>query len=89
VIQVRAPHGFAAAGQLADQLAKDERTQSIVSGFFIAAAGYAIFTGTWLGTFMDFLAAMLWGFSVDISAAKVREIAAPLLSRTVPFPPAK
>jgi hypothetical protein len=45
-----------------------------------------IFQGTWYGTFMDFLAAVLWGFSVDVSVAKVREIASPVLGRVVPLP---
>ena len=86
VIQARGVHGFAAASSLADQMIKDERIPSIVSGVFIVAAGYAIFQGTWYGTFMDFLAAMLWGFSVDVSVAKVREIAGPLMGRSIPLP---
>jgi hypothetical protein len=89
VIQVRPQHGFSVVTQLGDQLAKDELTQSIVSGFFIAVAGYAIFQGAWSGTFLDFLGAALWGFSVDIGAAKVREIASPLLSRPLPLPAPK
>jgi hypothetical protein len=89
IIQVRPQHGFSAVHQIVAQLGKDELTQSIVSGFFIVAAGYAIFQGVWSGTFMDFLGAALWGFSVDIGAAKVREIASPLLSRPVPLPPSR
>ncbi len=89
IIQVRPQHGFSAVDQLVGQLNKDELKQTVVSGFFIVAAGYAIFQGAWFGTFMDFLAAALWGFSVDIGAAKVREIANPLLSRPVPLPAAK
>lgn len=89
IIQVRPQHGFPAVNQILAQQGKDELRQTIVSGFFILAAGYAIFQGVWSGTFMDFLAAALWGFSVDIGAAKVREIASPLLSRPVPLPASK
>jgi len=84
-IRVRAQHGSDSVTLLASQLKRDEKIQTFVSGVFIAAAGYAIFQGNWYGTFLDFLAASLWGFSVDFSVAKVREIATPLLGRAVPF----
>jgi hypothetical protein len=86
VTQVRPQHGFSVVNRLADQLAKDELTQTIVFGFFIIAAGYAIFQSNWFGTFLDFLAAGLWGFSVNIGAAKVREIATPYSAGPFPFP---
>src|SRR6202043_3889358 len=80
-IRVRAQHGSDSVTVLASQLEKDEGIQTAVSGVFIAAVGYAIFQGNWYGTFLDFLAAALWGFSVDFSVARVREIATPLLGR--------
>jgi hypothetical protein len=84
IIQVRPQHGFPAVNQILDQQSKDELRQTIASGFFILAAGYAIFQGAWTGTFLNFLAAALWGFSVDIGAAKVRELASPLLGKPLP-----
>lgn len=84
-IRVRAQHGSESVTVLVGQLERDEQIQTAISGVFIAAAGYAIFQATWYGTFLDFLATALWGFSVDFSLAKVREIATPLLSRSVPF----
>lgn len=89
VLQVRGRHGFDAAIRIADQLARDEKKQTIVSAIFIAAAGYAIFQANFYGTFLDFMAATLWGFSMDVGVAKVREIAAPVLARPVPLPAAK
>jgi hypothetical protein len=88
-IRVRAQHGSDSVTVLASQLEKDEGIQTAVSGVFIAAVGYAIFQGNWYGTFLDFLAATLWGFSIDFSVAKVREIATPLLGRAVPFTDSK
>lgn len=79
--------GFAAIPVLTERLRRDERIQSIVSGFLIAAAGYAMFSGAFVGTFQDFLAAAFWGYTVDLGVARVREMAAPLLARQ-PFPPA-
>jgi hypothetical protein len=84
-IRVRSQHGSESVTVLAGQLERDEQIQTAISGVFIAAAGYAIFQANWYGTFLDFLATALWGFSVDFSVAKVREIATPLLSRAVPF----
>ena len=51
----------------------------------IAVIGYGIFRSTFIGTFEDFLTAFLWGFTVDVGIAKVRELATPLLAR-VPTP---
>lgn len=84
-IRVRAKHGSQSIALLIARLAKHDRLQTIVSGVFITLAGYAIFRGSWYGTFTDFMAAGLWGFSVDFSVTKVREMATPLLTRTIPF----
>jgi hypothetical protein len=89
ILQIRAAHGYAAVNEFVNQMKRDDRIQTIVAGVFIAAIGYAIFQGNWTGTFLDFFAAMLWGFSVDVSVAKVREIAGPLLARPVPTPATK
>lgn len=73
--------GYDAIPALTAQLARDERTQSIVSGTLIALVGFAMFSGTFVGTFQDFLAAALWGYTIDFGVARVREMAAPLLAR--------
>lgn len=72
---------------LTERLRRDERTQSIVSGVLIAAAGFAMFSGAFVGTFQDFLAAAFWGYTVDLGVSRVRDMAGPLLTRQ-PFPPA-
>jgi len=84
-IQVRPRHGSESVAVISESLNRDEGLQTFVSGVFIAMAGYAIFQANWYGTFLDFLAAALWGFSIDFSVAKVREMAGPLLGRAVPF----
>jgi hypothetical protein len=88
-LHIRSEEGYAALPGLHEQLRRAEFLQTIVSGVLIAATGFVIFKGTFIGTVEDFLAAILWGFTVDIDVAKVREIATPLLGRTVQFPPQK
>ncbi len=87
--QVHPAEGFAAVRDLSRSLFWTEVPQTLIAGTLIAAAGYAIFEGTFIGTFGDILAAVLWGFSVDVGVARVREIAAPLVARTVPLPVAR
>lgn len=55
-------------------------------GIFIAAGGTLLFSETFHGSFRDFLIAALWGFSVDIGATKLRDLAQPLTSRQIPVP---
>lgn len=64
--------------QLSLDIQRKERFVTLVSGVFIAGAGYLIFQKAFLGTFEDFFAAALWGFTADLGIARVREIAAPL-----------
>jgi hypothetical protein len=86
VLQVRPTEGFAAVRELSQQVRRYEVVQTGVSGILIAAAGFVIFEGAFLGTYGDYLAALLWGFSVDIGLARVRELAAPHVGRTLPAP---
>ena len=83
---VRPPQGYTAIAALEAQRAGGELVQTVVSGFFIALIGFAIFRQSFVGSFDDFLAAALWGFTVDLGVAKVREYAAPVLSRKLPNP---
>ena len=85
-LQVHPAEGFAAVRALSNALTWTEALQTTISGILIASAGYAIFERAFIGTYGDILAALLWGFSVDVGVARVREMAAPLLARTVPVP---
>jgi hypothetical protein len=85
-LEVRPAAGWVAIRRLARRGRYQEVVQTIVSGLLIAAAGYVIFEGAFVGTFSDFLAAVLWGFSVDVGVARVRELAQPLVERTIPAP---
>jgi hypothetical protein len=86
LLDVRPAEGYAALPALQKQIWWNEMKTTIVSGVFIAAGGYLIFRTSFLGTFEDFFAAFLWGFSVDIGVARVKEMANPLLTRTLPAP---
>jgi hypothetical protein len=86
VLQVGAAEGFAAIPLLLKKQQAGEAVQTVVFGILIASIGFAILQGTFVGTFENFLAAVLWGFTVDIGLAKIREIAGPLLSRAPTFP---
>jgi hypothetical protein len=70
-------------------LGRTETIQTIVFGAVIALAGFIMFRETFIGTVNDFVAAAIWGFTVDIGVARVRQLADPLLARTVPFPTAR
>jgi hypothetical protein len=52
----------------------------------ITVAGWLIFSPTFTGTFAEFFAAFLWGFSADVGAAKVLELADSLKGLKVPIP---
>lgn len=85
-VPVLAARGALAVPSLEAQQQKDQRLLSIVAGLLIGAAGYSIFHDSWIGTFNDVLAVTLWGFSVDLGVHKVRDLAAPILQRSVPLP---
>lgn len=59
--------------------------RDIILGAFVIGGGMLIFMTTYIGTFADFLGAMLWGFSVNLGAETVTQYAAPLMQRR-PFP---
>jgi hypothetical protein len=71
---------------LAVQQRGAERVQTAVAALLIVLAGMLIFKGSFVGTFEDFVAALLWGFGTDVGLARVREISQPLLGRAVVFP---
>jgi hypothetical protein len=80
--------GAAAVGGLRKTLAQIERILWLVSAGIITVAGWIIFAPTFVGTLAEFFAAFLWGFTVDIGAAKVRELSGSVqaLKPTVPVP---
>jgi hypothetical protein len=85
MLQIRPTEGYAALTSLQAGLHKSERTQTFISGLLITAIGFAIFRASFVGSWEDFLAAILWGFTIDIGVAKVREMATPLMGRTLPL----
>lgn len=88
-LEVMPPRGLPVVAKLKKQLRKVEMIETAISGLIISTIGYAIFRVTFVGTFDDFLAAGLWGFTVDIGIAKVREYAAPLLTLKPKLPAGK
>lgn len=62
--------------------------QTVIAGVLITLAGYSIFQGTFVGSLADVIAALFWGFAVDVTVAKAQEYGAPLLARQPKFPPA-
>ncbi|HEX5273639.1 MAG TPA: hypothetical protein VFW33_24250 [Gemmataceae bacterium] len=80
-LTVREPEGAEALPVLEADLKRYEGLQTAVSGVLIALIGLVLYRGTWVGTLEDFLVAFLWGFSVDVGVAKVRELGAPLVAR--------
>ena len=87
--EVMPPRGLPAVAELKKRLRKTEVIETGISGLLITAIGYAIFRVSFVGTFDDFLAAGLWGFTVDIGIAKVREFAAPVLTLKPKLPTGK
>jgi len=88
VISVMPAQGYAAAAELKKRLKRIETIQTLVYGFLITAVGYSIFQNSFTGAFDDILAAALWGYTLDIGVAKVREFATPLLAKAPKFPTA-
>lgn len=83
-LQVRAVHGARAVKSKLAEIANVELIQNLSSGAVIIVAGWLIFSPTFTGTFPEFFAAFLWGFSVDVGAAKVRELTESLKALKVP-----
>jgi hypothetical protein len=73
---------------LEEQLARAERAQNLISTVLVAVIGWLIFSPSFIGTFPEFVAAFLWGFSADVGAAKVRELTESMkgLKATLPLP---
>ena len=67
------------------QLGWTEFFQTCIFGAVITVAGFIMFQGTFVGTVNDFFAAGIWGFTVDIGVAKVRQLAEPIMTRTVAY----
>jgi hypothetical protein len=42
--------------------------QTLIFGVVIAGAGYFLFADKWIGTPMDFAAALVWAFGTDVGA---------------------
>jgi hypothetical protein len=74
IIQVRAVHGARAIRRAEEDYDSVVSAQNLMSGAIILLGGWLIFSPTFVGTFAELFAAFLWGFSVDIGAAKVREL---------------
>ena len=54
-----------------------------VAGVLTAFVGYQIFSTSWFGTLGDFLGCFLWGFFGQFSLDRVREMAKPMVSKTL------
>jgi hypothetical protein len=88
IIQVRAVHGALAIAAAEADYNWVVGVQNLISAAIILWAGWLIFSPTFVGTISDVFAAFLWGFSVDIGAAKVRELSEPVraLKPSLPVP---
>jgi hypothetical protein len=86
MLEIRPAEGYGALPGIFDRLRRVEGLQTLVAGAFITGAGFLIFSPSWIGSFPDVFAALLWGFTVDIGTAKVLEIAVPVLKKPVPLP---
>jgi len=80
-LNVRLPEGAAVLPMLYANLRKIERNQSLVFGTLITLTGYVLYQNLFIGTVADLLTAFLWGFTVDVGMAKVRELGVPLVGR--------
>jgi hypothetical protein len=56
----------------------------IVATALTLCAGYQIFIGSWLGTFGDFFYAFLWGFFGQFGLDRIRALAQPIASKSLP-----
>lgn len=81
------------AGEVAEQnfygIAVRERRRTrlllgLVASLLTGFAGYAILEPGWFGNIGDFARAFLWGCFGQFALDRVRELARPLLSRTIP-----
>jgi hypothetical protein len=86
VLQVQSVHGALAISKVQETLAKVELVQNLASGAIIMAAGWLIFSPTFIGAFPEFFAAFLWGFGTDVGLAKVRDLAQPVMALKAPVP---
>jgi|APLak6261659701_1056019.scaffolds.fasta_scaffold00056_1 hypothetical protein len=89
-INIRRPQGEAAVHGLLERLAQVTRVQNLLSALIIGFVGWIMFSPSFIGTLPEFISAFLWGFTVDVGAAKVRELtdSAKALKPTLPFPKA-
>jgi hypothetical protein len=76
---IRSMDDYASAAAAASWL------RDIILAVFVIGGGMLIFMTTYIGTFADFLGALLWGFSVNLGAETVTQYASPLMQRR-PFP---
>jgi hypothetical protein len=88
IIQVQALHGARVIAALEADYERTVCLENLISGAIILVAGWLIFSPTFVGSLPEFFAAFLWGFSVDIGAAKVRELtdSVKALKPTIPIP---
>jgi hypothetical protein len=88
-VNVQLGHGPRAVRALQDFLEQVNRTQKLISDALIVAAGWVIFSPNFVGTFPELLGTLLWGFRVDVGAAKVGELTeSKALKPTIPAPKA-
>jgi hypothetical protein len=84
-ITITVAPAYPSAAELARRRRRDEIIQTAVAGALIAATGFMIFQGSWFGSGEDWLAALLWGYTVDIGVAKVLEVASPIAAKPLPL----
>lgn len=87
-IQVERPATDLAIVITQRRIDRREVVMSIIIGAFIAFSGTVLFSDTFVGTWRDFFYAAIWGFTIDISAAKLRSLSDPITSRTLTLPAA-
>jgi hypothetical protein len=85
IVQVYAVHGARTVASVQQTLSNVELIQNIGAGAIITLAGWLIFSPSFTGSFPEFFAAFLWGFSADIGIAKVRELTESLKDLKVPI----
>jgi hypothetical protein len=73
-ISIARRHGAAALTGLQRVLSKVEHLQTWIAGAIITGAGWIMFSPSFVGTVHEFFAAFLWGFTVDVGAAKLLEL---------------
>jgi hypothetical protein len=55
-----------------------------LSGLVAMCIGWIVFEPGWVGAARDVVGAFLWAFTLDLGLSRVRDIAAPLISRPAP-----